>query len=325
MVKDLVLQLNKAADCSNSRSKNIGILRYLDIVMCMIAYGASPNNYAMFEFDKLKSYQRKTYVTHRISENMIKKLNENKYRDLFENKLEFARVFKRYLKRDYISSQCTEKEFLNFVEAHKKLIYKPVDAAQANGIMVFDFTSKSSKEMMETYNKIKSGNLGIIEEWIDQHDELNDIYPDAVNCLRIITVNNNKKADLLTGGITFALKGQIANGSKESLIAPINMKTGIIDKPAATFGSQMYEKHPITHKQILNFKVPYWDAVVDMLNEAVQLIPQVRYVGWDIAITKTGPCLIEGNTSPGYRYYQIPAHMKDGIGNREIYEKYLRG
>lgn len=325
MIKNLVLQLHESVDCANSRSKNIGILRYLDVALSMIIYGASPNNYSMFEFDRLRHSQRKTYVTHRLSEKMIKKLNENKYRELFENKLAFASRFKDFFKRDYMSSECSKKEFFEFVETHKKLIYKPVDSAQANGIMVFDFTNKLQKEIEETYNRIKASGLGIIEEWIDQHDKLNDIYPDAVNCLRIITVYRNKKAYLLTGGITFALKGRISNGSKESLIAPIDIRTGVINKPAATFGSALYEKHPITHKQILNVKVPYWDDVVDMLNKAVQRIPQVRYVGWDIAITKTGPCLIEGNTSPGYKYYQIPKHMKDGIGNGEIYRKYLRG
>lgn len=36
---------------------------------------------------------------------------------------------------------------------------------------------------------------------------------------------------------------------------------------------------------------------------------------------ENGPILIEGNTTPGYKYYQIPAHMDDKCGNTLIYEK----
>ena len=57
-----------------------------------------------------------------------------------------------------------------------------------------------------------------------------------------------------------------------------------------------------------------------MLKKAAKEVPEVAYVGWDIAITPEGPVLIEGNTTPGYRYYQIPAHMQDNIGNKKRYE-----
>lgn len=76
--------------------------------------------------------------------------------------------------------------------------------------------------------------------------------------------------------------------------------------------------------RIMGLKIPYWDEVVLMLSKAAKLVPEVKYVGWDIAITKDGPCLIEGNTSPGYKYYQIPKHLDGGIGNREKYEKFLK-
>lgn len=60
-----------------------------------------------------------------------------------------------------------------------------------------------------------------------------------------------------------------------------------------------------------------------MLTSAAKEIPQVAYVGWDVAITPNGPVLIEGNTTPGYRYYQMPLHMEDKCGNRAVYESCL--
>ena len=39
--------------------------------------------------------------------------------------------------------------------------------------------------------------------------------------------------------------------------------------------------------------------------------------------SKDKPIIIEGNTTPGYRYYQIPVHMDKG-GNRAVYEACLK-
>lgn len=324
MFMQLINQMYVAANNVKRRNNyKIKIKIYIDLLICMLKYGASPNNYDKFEFDKLNKNQRKTYVTHRLSNQMINQLNESGYRDIFENKLEFAKRFENYFNREYISSKCTEEEFIRFAKKHPKAIYKPICMAQAEGIQVLNF-SEDIDELKGVYFEINKLTEGIIEEWIEQDSTISEIYPDAVNCLRIITVYDNNKANLLTGGMTFALDGEIANGSKKSLIAPVNMETGIIDKPAATFGSDIYINHPATNKKILGFQVPYWNEVVKLLNNAVKVVPEVRYVGWDIAITKNGPCLIEGNTSPGYRYYQIPKHLDNGIGNRDKYEKFLR-
>lgn len=116
---------------------------------------------------------------------------------------------------------------------------------------------------------------------------------------------------------------EIANASASGIVSPVNFKTGILDKPAADFYGHVYMKHPITGADLLNLEVPYWNEVVTMLENAASEVPEVGYVGWDVAITPNGPILIEGNTTPGYRYYQIPVHMESKCGNKEVYVKYL--
>ena len=74
----------------------------------------------------------------------------------------------------------------------------------------------------------------------------------------------------------------------------------------------------------MNIQLPYWKETLWMLEKAAAQIPQLGYVGWDVAITPDKPILIEGNTTPGYRYYQIPAHMENKCGNRRVYENCLK-
>ena len=51
-----------------------------------------------------------------------------------------------------------------------------------------------------------------------------------------------------------------------------------------------------------------------MCLEAMRVVPQVRFVAWDVAITRDGPLLIEGNSFPSHAVPQFAAHYPDGIG-----------
>ena len=111
------LYTKQLGDIAESVNKINGKRRFIivaDVIYSTLRYGASPNNYLNFEFYNLDSAKRNTYVTHRISENMIKKFNDNDYREIFEDKTQFAEVFKDYFGREWISLK--DLEFDNFVK-----------------------------------------------------------------------------------------------------------------------------------------------------------------------------------------------------------------
>ena len=76
----------------------------------------------------------------------------------------------------------------------------------------------------------------------------------------------------------------------------------------------IYETHPVTGCEIPGFQFPYWNEVLEMCKKASFEIPEVGYIGWDVAITPTGPVFVEGNELPGYNLYQLPIHTPDNIG-----------
>lgn len=322
-IKSVYAETRKNASAiSDKTGKNRWMLE-LDILRCLFKYKASPNNYLKFEFYNLTAAQRATYVTYGVSQQMIRKFNNPKDIDVFENKLKFAEVFQDMFGRAYLdTSKMTFQDFEVFCKGKEKFVCKPTGGSQGTDIRVFhiaqDDLTNIYAEIMEKY---VSGFM--LEEWIEQHSVLSDIYPDAVNCLRIITVYDGKTTDFLTGGVTFSLHSEIANGSQPSIVAPVDLETGILYKPAATFGSKLYVNHPTTGKRILGVQLPFWQETIALLMRASQRVPTVGYVGWDVALTPTGPILIEGNTTPGYKYYQIPAHLSDGIGNLAVYQRAL--
>ena len=70
--------------------------------------------------------------------------------------------------------------------------------------------------------------------------------------------------------------------------------------------------------QFQGFQIPFFEDVRRIALEAAHWIPKAL-VGWDIAVSETGPALIEGNT----RYYHTQASdmAYGGYRRNPVYKK----
>ena len=83
------------------------------------------------------------------------------------------------------------------------------------------------------------------------------------------------------------------------LFARVDPETGKIAYPAHsgdTTKGIIYYEHPETHVPLVGYEIPYVKEAVKMCLKASLVVPQVRYIGWDVAVTEKGPVIIEGNT-----------------------------
>ena len=88
---------------------------------------------------------------------------------------------------------------------------------------------------------------------------------------------------------------------------------GFITKPAIDREGTVHEEHPLTKTSFVGFKIPYCQEALDLCKTASKKIPQIAYVGWDIAITPQGPVILEGNELPGYDLYQSKVHLDENL------------
>ena len=63
-------------------------------------------------------------------------------------------------------------------------------------------------------------------------------------------------------------------------------------------------RHPDTSVFLPGFQIPYWEKCLKLIDEVARKTKNVRYVGWDIAITPDDVCLIEANPGGDFNIYQ---------------------
>ena len=185
-------------------------------------------------------------------------------------------------------------------------------------IVVSDFNG-------DLYNYLYNKNLVLVEEVVIQCSEMNKLYPYAINTVRIITVNRYDNKQLVVAAYQrIGNHGYIVdNYNGGGMVVPINEKTGVIEYPAVDKLKNIYYKHPMTNTDIVGFKVPKYKEAVKLALKASKVVKEIRYVGWDIAITDKGPVIIEGNEYPGHDIYQLPVHRTNNIGVLPKFEEAL--
>jgi len=60
-----------------------------------------------------------------------------------------------------------------------------------------------------------------------------------------------------------------------------------------------FGEHPVTGVAITGFQVPLYNEVLELVDRLARRVPAFPYIGWDIAITPSGPVVIEGNHNSG--------------------------
>lgn len=290
----------------------------LDIIYSGLKYQAGYHDYLEFEFYLLTKEQRKTYLTRGINNQIIKLYNNKEYFNKFNDKIEFNRIFNDYLKRDWIYLREVKGDaFAEFLKGKKAIIVKPIDGEGGTGIEKININRNTDGKKL--YRSLRKSGQVLVEDFVKQHADMNSLYKNSVNTLRLFTFIENGKVTFLQGILKIGNGGVVDNFSSGGMYTFVN-QNGKVTVPAIDKDDKIYEKHPKTKKEFVGFQVPMFKEAVNLVKNAAKEIPEVAYVGWDVAISEEGPVLIEGNCFPGV--FQIrPSLSKDKVG---ILPKYLK-
>lgn len=308
----------------HKRSGKSRIIIFFDMLYCSYKYMAGYTDYFLFYFEDLNKKQRSTYITRGINTNYIRRLNDREYYKYFRDKVLFNDTFKKYIKRDYIDlTRSSVEEFKDFLKRNKTVIIKPVDETGGHGIskLVVD----KSLDINKLYNELIETKRTLVEECVKQHKTMNKLSSNSVNTLRIVTINDGKDIHIMLRCIRFGNGINPVDNFHSGGMYTFFNEDGVIEKKAVDREGQVYDVHPYTKEKIVGFKIPDCDKAIKMVKEAAKVIPQIRYIGFDVAISEDGPLLIEGNELPGYDLYQSKVHLsEDKEGLKPKFDEILK-
>lgn len=147
----------------------------------------------------------------------------------------------------------------------------------------------------------------VYEEFIEQHSVLAKLNPGSVNTVRIYTfLEPNLEVKIWAMFLRVGCGPGVDTVSQGGFAFNLDTK-GYTSKPCFTKNPyiQIPDIHPLTQETMLGIQLPHFEAMKDLARKSALLVPELRSVGWDIAIKPDGPCLIEGNDRGDHMFIQL--------------------
>ena len=281
---------------------------FIDIVITKLWYGFSTDDY----FVKgngytLSKYEKKRFFTLKRAFYLQDKVNNPNYIHCLENKAEALNLFKDLVSRDWLyTPKSSFGEFLDFVKRTPVFIAKPVGGMCGVGIEKHDVNETSAEDLAVLYNHLASADM-LLEECLNAHEDIN-LGTTALSTFRIYTmIDRTGEVHVLKAKYRVGTGNAITDTADGCIAYPISIKYGVIEGPGINevLNSEQYFYHPGCDKLVVGMRIPMWNRVIEVVTEAAKKIPQIRYIGWDIAITDSSVEIIEGNHNPYHGTFEI--------------------
>jgi hypothetical protein len=141
----------------------------------------------------------------------------------------------------------------------------------------------------------------IVQRTARNHPDMGSVTNGALATIRIVTCRTRLGTiDMLPPVIRMpAGAGVVDNFNNGGVVAPLDRDNGTIIGPGIQKDPETAVKHwtvhPDTGVPLSGFVVPRWSEIVKLALCAQQGFPTLHFIGWDIAVLRSGPVLVEGN------------------------------
>ncbi|PWE29421.1 hypothetical protein DDZ14_16870 [Maritimibacter sp. 55A14] len=161
----------------------------------------------------------------------------------------------------------------------------------------------------------------VLQSAVVQHPQMTALAGPALGTLRLVTVADGASAPALLYAL-WKLPAPAAMSDNfwqpGSMIALLDPADGTAGRCQRGTGPQaeILREHPVSGKPVEGFRIPHWDAAVDLVCQGHAVFPEFGILGWDIGMTADGPVIVECNTSPFHGLYQLASGR--GVLNAEF-------
>lgn len=292
----------RISDVAYKNNKSV-ILMTIDVLIWYVFYGATLTDYLNYEFYKRSFKERRKYAVVRTQNKFYELVSPSLYKEYFTIKPNFLKNFKDYVGRSFYVPEDGLDELKKFLKEHKEFMIKPLDGLGGADVKKMKSSDVKNKQEFLSY---MTDNRMFLEELIVQHKKMSTLCSSSVNTLRIMTFVNDGKSEILWAGLRVGNGyNEVDNFHKGGMGINVDTKTGKLKGEAIDKDLNHFKKHPVTNIFFNNYELPFWKETKELVLKAALVNQKIQVVGWDVAITKNGPVLVEGNRRPGFDIVQV--------------------
>lgn len=294
-----------------------------DAILSTFRYNIGLIDYFYFRFYEKDHAERSKWVgtAYKYEYDLI--MNPKQERHILQNKINFFNAFKPFIRH----GMCLIEDLEKNNEAAKAVLNNPsgkIAIKDAMGQCGWNVEVKKADEMSreELISYMRRKGFNMAEEFIVQHPALSHLSPSGLNTVRMITqINPEGGVDFIGPTLRLTVNSAVDNMAMGNIAAPIDLQTGKIKGKGVyqDITREAVSKHPVTGVELIGYQIPYWEEVLDLCRKAALYNTKNKSIGWDVAITASGPSFLEGNHNWCKLLWQLPI----GHGMKHVLEHYL--
>lgn len=290
-----------------------------------IIAGTNFNEYFTYKLYKHPAEEGLKYITEEVHLKLqLRYCNYAGDFRYFDNKVLFCETFKDYINRGWFRSKGLKfDDFEEKIKSWNDIIVKEINGLGGHGVVRYAVNISREKNE-QVYQKIASGDF-IIEERVVQHPAIAEFEPNTLNTIRIMSMNINGKCEILNAVMKFG-SGAVVDNVLEGngCVAGIDLNSGIICTDGVNKNGEVQIYHPNSKKKFRGFQIPCWETLIETVKKASQVVDNMPYIGWDVAIKNNGEIvIIEGNHNQAGFLVQYPFAISEEKGKRYTIEHCL--
>ena len=288
---------------------------FLDTALCTLVLGSGLQDYLNYEFHSKKFKERRTYVSVGYLDKVTPIIANIKWSPYMSNKLNFHKNYGKYTKRDFFDPEGGFEAFEAFLDRNPEFVFKPQIGQCGEGVtkmVTAEITDR--KALYERALETKA----CVEELIKQHPDWEALGHGSVHTIRVLTGAVKGKSRIMYAAARVGSGVSIAdNFHLGGSAVLVDVERGCLVGNAI---DKKLNEHEVSATGIRfdGYPIPYWEEVKRMVLEAALVNDEIHLVGWDVAIGKDGPLVVEGNRSSSFDIIQVPPKkgardMLDGL------------
>lgn len=279
---------------------------FLDVLWCYVRYGASFKEYRLFEFYKLDSTSRNSYMTKRKYKKVNKKLVDQAIINVITDKKLFVLRFKEYVNKNLVNlNEHSYKEFEDKIYPYKDLVSRSINSSFIKSYKEFNTSKYRSAAYLN--KELKDKKLTLVERKINIHEDLKEL--DDIVVINVVSVFINK-CNIITSSIKFKKDNKIISGY-------IDINKGIII-------GNLKDSEGHNYKDLNGFNIPCFDKIVKMCKQVSYELEEIKQIEWSFTVdNKDKVYLVDANVFTDYIFAQTPEFLKNKTGLMKYYDKII--